>query len=158
MKFVTPIKESLKVQREKSAKNRRNVAMVSLKWSSSCLMLLLIISSKLFKVLERCKESTTLFGFSTNLCILYIARRFGWRLQPFFRQFVNLINHNTMQWYSRWNTSNYALSEERRTKNWSMLKSSQDTTLLLYPVMSSCGDPVIQLWRSSKLPKRGVNV
>ena len=27
-------------------------------------------------------------------------------------------------------------------KPWSILMSSQDTTLFLYPVMSSCGDPV----------------
>ena len=52
----------------------------------------------------------------TNPCILYIARRFGWRLQPIFRQFVNLINHNTIQWYSRWNTSNHMLSEEKKNE------------------------------------------
>ena len=32
---------------------------------------------------------------------LYIAQRFGRRLQPIFRQFVNLINHNTIQWNPR---------------------------------------------------------
>ena len=74
---------------------------------------------------------------STNPCILYIVRRFRRRFQ-----FVNLINHNTIQWYSRWKTSNPVLSEEKRTKNWSILMSSQDTTLLLYSVMSSCEDPV----------------
>ena len=34
------------------------------------------------------------------------------------------------------------LSEEKSKTNWSILMSSQDTTLLLDPVMSSCGDPV----------------
>ena len=44
------------------------------------------------------------------------SRRFGQRLQPIFRQFVNLINHNKIQWYSRWNTSNRILSEEKKQK------------------------------------------
>ena len=70
--------------------------------------------------------------FSTNPCILYIAQCFGQRLQPISRQFANLIHHNTIQWYSRWNTSNRMLSEEKSKRNWSMLMSSQDTTLLLY--------------------------
>ena len=35
------------------------------------------------------------------------------------------------------------LSKEKKAKKpWSILMSSQDTTLFLYPVMSSCGDPV----------------
>ena len=34
------------------------------------------------------------------------------------------------------------LSEEKRTKNWSIIISSQNKTLLLYAMMSSCGDPV----------------
>ena len=35
------------------------------------------------------------------------------------------------------------LSEEKKKKKkWWIPMSSQDTTLLLYPVMSSCGDPV----------------
>ena len=32
--------------------------------------------------------------------------------------------------------------KEKKQKNWSILFSSQETTLLLYPVVSSCGDPV----------------
>ena len=70
------------------------------------------------------------------------SRRFGRRLQPIFRQYVNLINHNTIQWYSVWNTSNRMLSEEKSKENWSMLMSSQDITLLLHPVMSKCRYPV----------------
>ena len=46
------------------------------------------------------------------------------------------------QWYSRWNMSNCMLSEEKSKQNWSMLMSSQDITLLLYPVMSKCRYPV----------------
>ena len=42
----------------------------------------------------------------------------------------------------RWNTSNHMLSEEKSKRNWSILISSPDATLLLYPVMSSCGDLV----------------
>ena len=38
------------------------------------------------------------------------------RRQSIFRQFVNLIKH-TMQWYSRWHTSNHILSEEKKSKN-----------------------------------------
>ena len=34
-------------------------------------------------------------------CIIYIVRRSSQKLQPIFKQFVNLINHNTIQWYSR---------------------------------------------------------
>ena len=34
------------------------------------------------------------------------------------------------------------LSEEKSKRNWSMLMSSQDKTLLLYPVMSKCRYPV----------------
>ena len=85
---------------------------------------------------HKVQESTTYFKFSTNPCIFSIARCFGQRLQPIFRQFVNLINHNTIQWYSRWNVSNRMLSEEKSKRNWSMLMSSQDTTLLLYLAMS----------------------
>ena len=54
-------------------------------------------------------ESTTYLFFRLNHVF---SRRFGWRLHPIFRQFVNLINHNKIQWYSRWNTSNHMLSEE----------------------------------------------
>ena len=39
-------------------------------------------------------------------------QRFGPRLQPIFRQFVNLINHNKIQWYSRKIGLNY------HKKNW----------------------------------------
>ena len=70
------------------------------------------------------------------------SRRFGQILQPIFRQFVNLINHNTIQLYSRWNRSNCMLSEKKSKGNWSMLMSSQDITLLLYCVMSNCRYPV----------------
>ena len=52
------------------------------------------------------------------------------------------MNHNKIQWYSRWNMSNRMLSEEKGKRNWSMLMSSQDITLLLYPVMSKCRYPV----------------
>ena len=65
------------------------------------------------------KSKTSLsFNFSTNPCILYIAQRSGWRLQPILRQFANLINHNTdtVQQYSRWNTSNHVLSEKKEQK------------------------------------------
>ena len=34
------------------------------------------------------------------------------------------------------------LSEEKEQKNWSILISSQDTMLLMYPVMSSYGGPL----------------
>ena len=34
------------------------------------------------------------------------------------------------------------LKEEKSKRNWSILMLSPDATLLLYPVMSSCGDPV----------------
>ena len=34
------------------------------------------------------------------------------------------------------------LSEEKRTKNWSIIMSLQNKTLLFYAMMSSCGDPV----------------
>ena len=71
---------------------------------------------------ELCSRSKKLFAkifrsvLNHNPCILYIVRRFGRRLQPIFRQFVNLINHNTVQRYSRWNTSNHVLSEEKKQK------------------------------------------
>ena len=66
----------------------------------------------------RCKKSTTLlfFFFSTNPCLLSIAQRFGRRLHPIFRQFFNLNNRNTIQWYSRWSTSNHVLDEEKKNK------------------------------------------
>ena len=44
------------------------------------------------------------------------SRRFVQILQPIFRQFVNLINHNTIQRYSRWNRSNCMLSEEKEQR------------------------------------------
>ena len=34
------------------------------------------------------------------------------------------------------------VKEKKSKRNWSMLMSSQDTTLLLYPVMSKCRYPV----------------
>ena len=36
--------------------------------------------------------------------------------------------------------------KKKRKRNWSILLPSQDTTLLLYPVMSRCGDPVSAYW------------
>ena len=63
----------------------------------------------------------------------------------------NLIKH-AMKWYSKWSTSNHPLSEEQRTKtdqwlqrNWSILRPSQDITLLLYPLISSRRDLVSDL-------------
>ena len=44
----------------------------------------------------------------------------------------------TMQCNSRWNTSNHQ-AEQKQNKNWSILMSSQDITLLLCPVNSSHG-------------------
>ena len=103
-------------------------------------------SRKPYLIIPNILKSTVpgklLLIFSTNPCVFYIARRFGWRLQPISWQFVNLINHNTVQWYSRWNTSNRMLSEEKSKGNWSILMPSQDTTLLLYPVMRKFGYPV----------------
>ena len=48
---------------------------------------------------ETCKfnkvsEAQLILVFSTNPFIFCIVRRFGRRLQPIFRQFVYLINHN----------------------------------------------------------------
>ena len=45
--------------------------------------------------------------------------------------------------------------KEKKQKNWSILFSSQETTLLLYPVVSSCGDPVqayclVSQWRTKQ--------
>ena len=97
------------------------------------------ISNKSFKISIMCKEVQLILNFRLNHVFL---RHFGQRLQPIFRQFVNLIDHNTIQWCSRWNTSNRTLSEENSKRNWSMLMSSQDITLLLYPVMSKWGYPV----------------
>ena len=56
------------------------------------------------------------------------------RLQPIFRQFVNLIKHCATERYSRYDTNNHMLSEE---KNVSILISSQFITLLLYLLISS---------------------
>ena len=81
-----------------------------------------------FKISIRCKESTTLDASVEDF-------------RPSSDSLLHLINHNTIQWYSRWNTSNLVLSEEKRTKIWSILMSSQDAMILLYPAMSSCGDP-----------------
>ena len=36
--------------------------------------------------------------------------------------------------------------KKKRKRNWSILLPSQGTTLLLYPVMSRCGDPVSAYW------------
>ena len=83
---------------------------------------------KSFKISIRCKRSTTLDASVEDF-----------RLSS--DSLLHLINHNTIQWYSRWNTSNLVLSEEKRTKIWSILMSSQDAMILLYPAMSSCGDP-----------------
>ena len=82
------------------------------------------------------------FNFSTNPCIFSIAQHFRQRLQFIFRQIINLINHNTIQWSSRWNMSNRMLSEEKSKRSSSMLMSSQGTMLLLYPVMHKCRYPV----------------
>ena len=46
---------------------------------------------KTFQVVFNRTKYRAYFNFSTNPCILYIAWRFGRRLQPIFRQFVNLI-------------------------------------------------------------------
>ena len=54
-------------------------------------------------------RSTTYLIFRLNHVF---SRCFERRPQPIFRQFVNLINHNKKQWYSRWNTNNRMLSEE----------------------------------------------
>ena len=40
------------------------------------------------------QEVQLILIFSTNPFIFCIARRFGQRLQPIFRQFINLISHN----------------------------------------------------------------
>ena len=81
-----------------------------------------------FKISIRCKESTTLDASVEDF-------------RPSSDSLLHLINDNTIQWYSRWNTNNLVLSEEKRTKIWSILMSSQDAMILLYPAMSSCGDP-----------------
>ena len=91
------------------------------------------------KISIRCKMYN--FNFLTSPCVLYIVWSFGQRLHPIFRQFVNLIIYNTMQWYSRWNMSNHMLSEEKKHKNWSVLMSSQDIAFVIH-----CDE---QLWRSS---------
>ena len=98
------------------------------------------ISNKSFQISIRCKKVQLILIFWLNHVFL---RRFGQRLQPIFRQCVNLINHNTIQWYSRWNKSNRMLSEEKSKRNWSMLISSQDIARLLDPVMRKCGYPVL---------------
>ena len=98
-----------------------------------------LISIKSFKISMKCKKVQLILIFRLNHVFW---RRFGQRLHPIFRQFVNLINHNTIQWYCRWNMSNRMLSEEKSKINWSMLMSSQDIALLLYSVMSKCGCPV----------------
>ena len=66
-----------------------------------------------FKISIKCKKVQLILDFSTMPCIFYIASRFGRRHQLIFRQFVNLINHNTIEWYSTWNTSNRMLIEEK---------------------------------------------
>ena len=87
--------------------------------------------------------------FSINPCILYVARRFGRRLQPILRQFVNLINHNKIQWYSRWNTSNYMLSEEKKNK-----KLINTNVIIRHnAIVVSCNG---QLWRSRSSNKVGL--
>ena len=77
-----------------------------------------------------------------------VSETFRAKASAIIRHFVNLINHNTIQY-------NSTLDEIRvitcwvkkiRTKNWSILMSSEDTTLLLHPVMSSGGDPVSADW------------
>ena len=98
-----------------------------------------LIGEKKFIRRQKC---VTYFNFFRLIHVFSISRCFGRRLQPIFRQSVNLTNHNTIQWYSRWNLSNRILIKEKSKRNWSMLMSSQDTTLLLYPVMSKCGYPV----------------
>ena len=73
----------------------------------------------------RCQKVQLIFTFfPTDPCIFYLAQHFGQRLQDIFRQYVNLINHNTIQWYSRWNSSKCMLSKEKNKRNWSMLMSS----------------------------------
>ena len=45
-------------------------------------------------------------------------------VQPIYRQFVNLINHNTIQWYSKWNTSTcffFYKQSEFRKQAWAWL-------------------------------------
>ena len=53
-----------------------------------------LISIKSFKISIKCKKVQFILIFQLNHVFL---RRFGQRLQPIFRQFVNLINHNTIQ-------------------------------------------------------------
>ena len=69
-----------------------------------------IISIKSFKTLISCKKVQLISIFWINHVF---SRSFGGRLQPIFRQFVNLVNHKSIQWYSRWNTSNRMLNEEK---------------------------------------------
>ena len=59
-------------------------------------------------------------------------------IQHIFKQFVYLLK-DTMRWYSKWNMSNHMLSEENTR---SILMPSQDITLLLSPVISSCSDVI----------------
>ena len=47
--------------------------------------------------------------------------------RPIFRQFVNLIKHNTMQHYSRWNTSNHMLSEKKKKQNKKLTNTNATT-------------------------------
>ena len=51
------------------------------------------------------------------------------RRQSIFRQFINLIKH-TMQWYSRWHTSNHILSEEKKAKTKTKTKTKSEQKLI----------------------------